>query len=445
MPAEAWGGATKTGLSLGEYVETNPAHLPQLLRLADIGPDDVFLDVGCGEGNLLLSVVQETHCEGIGIEKDPFLYWTAQLRRKALPEPLQSRVRFIRDAAENVDIESLGASVVYLYTVDVCQNPRIIRKLRRLLARGACVITHSIPLPESKFGSPASSWPVEDPWEKPVFWVHEVERAPTRKVLGDLRLDPGSPPAAQFGAALHGAVEAAACVDCLLLLEAISGHCGDAGSAAPSAPNPQLLAGVLLQRATCGRTLLETCAALRSSPARDWIWKHLLVHAFRDTNVALALGSLGGQAVRHGPWYMTWEWEEGYSQEFACPYFENRQTGEMLWSLEEILPPPPDYQEHHRPPPFRWLQLLMARMETVAAAGSAATEQDIKIQKFPKKATNADLIIEGAIPIEELAAQIRREPAAADFSAANDPTSRAHFHCRALAPGGGRGRAPARP
>ena len=93
------------------------AALPDLLRLLRLRPDDCLLDVGCGDGELLLRAAALTGCSALGLDIQPALIGRARLR--AAERGLQGRCRF-----EQADCFAHGwslpaeATAVYLYLTD---------------------------------------------------------------------------------------------------------------------------------------------------------------------------------------------------------------------------------------------------------------------------------------------------------------------------------------
>ena len=51
----------------------------KMLRLADIQPDDLIYDLGCGDGRLIVTADTQYKARGVGIEVDPLRYLYCQL------------------------------------------------------------------------------------------------------------------------------------------------------------------------------------------------------------------------------------------------------------------------------------------------------------------------------------------------------------------------------
>jgi [histone H3]-lysine79 N-trimethyltransferase len=70
------------GFSKEVYGETGPSITSDMIKMCGITENSVFLDLGCGIGNVVLQVAAETRCASYGVEllEIPFLNATAQLK-----------------------------------------------------------------------------------------------------------------------------------------------------------------------------------------------------------------------------------------------------------------------------------------------------------------------------------------------------------------------------
>lgn len=89
--------------------------IDMLLQVLDLGPEDAFYDLGCGDGRVVTSVVQRFGCRGIGIDVNGILIKQATARAEKLlqgREPLE-RVSFLH---QDISLTSLAdASAIYIY------------------------------------------------------------------------------------------------------------------------------------------------------------------------------------------------------------------------------------------------------------------------------------------------------------------------------------------
>lgn len=85
---------------LGELLCTPRQLLAPLLRFAEFTPQDVRLDIGCGDGRVLIEAVRATGCRGIGLEVQADICAIAQahVREARLESAIEIRCGDTRDA-----------------------------------------------------------------------------------------------------------------------------------------------------------------------------------------------------------------------------------------------------------------------------------------------------------------------------------------------------------
>lgn len=123
--------------SLGEMLSTPQSLLPQLFDFAGLGASDVLIDIGCGDGRVVIDAAQRRGCRAIGIEHDEHLCTLA--KRAAQQHDVAHRVEIRHQDA--LDAELNTATVVFLFvpvTALATLVPLAIRKLRA----GGRVIAH---------------------------------------------------------------------------------------------------------------------------------------------------------------------------------------------------------------------------------------------------------------------------------------------------------------
>ena len=106
-----------------------PAELIRpMLAAADVGPDDVLVDLGSGDGRVLIEAVKLAGCRAIGIEHDERL---ATLARRAISDAgLDDRIEIRMDDATTADLSE--ATVVFAFLpaeVVTCVLPKILDSL----------------------------------------------------------------------------------------------------------------------------------------------------------------------------------------------------------------------------------------------------------------------------------------------------------------------------
>ena len=119
------------------FVPTNQQTVDAMLRVANVGPGDFVIDLGSGDGRILIAAAKQRGARGFGVDIDPQRVSEAVENAKAAG--VSHRVRFFRRNLYETKIAE--ATVVTLYLL-----PRVNIELRpRLLAElkpGTRVVSH---------------------------------------------------------------------------------------------------------------------------------------------------------------------------------------------------------------------------------------------------------------------------------------------------------------
>jgi len=119
------------------YLPSTTVAVDELLRLGGVGPDDLVVDLGSGDGRIVIAAARDYGARGLGIELDPKL--VAESRDNARQAGVADRVSFRQGDALAADIRE--ATVVTLYLL-----PFLVEKLKpRLLAQlkpGTRIVAH---------------------------------------------------------------------------------------------------------------------------------------------------------------------------------------------------------------------------------------------------------------------------------------------------------------
>ncbi len=122
---------------LAPYVPTPPEVVARVIELAEIGPDDVVYDLGCGDGRLIIAAAKTRGCRGVGVELNEALL--KECRANAAREGVDDLVRFVREDATKARLAD--ATVVFLYLL-----PESLETLAPLFERdlrpGARIVSH---------------------------------------------------------------------------------------------------------------------------------------------------------------------------------------------------------------------------------------------------------------------------------------------------------------
>jgi SAM-dependent methyltransferase len=124
--------------SLAPFVPTPDEVVDRMLRLANVGPQDVVYDLGCGDGRIVIAAARTFGARGVGIDLDANLINQAEAAARAAG--VESRVKFLVQDAMTVDVSD--ATVVTLYLLSA-SNVKLRPILTRQLRRGSRIVSHS--------------------------------------------------------------------------------------------------------------------------------------------------------------------------------------------------------------------------------------------------------------------------------------------------------------
>jgi len=90
----------------------SPIHvIDRALELADLSRDDVFVDLGCGDGAVLLRAAERFRVFSVGFEIDPVFVYIA--RRKAESAGLRDLINIIHSDLFLADLSRFN--VIYIF------------------------------------------------------------------------------------------------------------------------------------------------------------------------------------------------------------------------------------------------------------------------------------------------------------------------------------------
>ena len=153
--------ATLVGFAMGApYVRSKKEKIAAMMALAEISSHDMVVDLGSGDGSLVIAAAASGAAAAVGVEMNPLLVWYSRMRiRRAR---LASRARIVR--GNFFDFPLAGADVVLMYlwpsTVE-----KLGEKMKQELKSGARVVSSAFPI---------AGW-MPERIEKNVF-VYEIDR-----------------------------------------------------------------------------------------------------------------------------------------------------------------------------------------------------------------------------------------------------------------------------
>jgi SAM-dependent methyltransferase len=124
---------------LGEevpYIRTPQVVVDKMLALAEVGPDDFLIDLGSGDGRIVITAAQNRGARGFGVELDPTLVDASNeaARKAGVAERAQF---FARDLFETDIREATVLTMYLLPAVNLQLRPRILQ-----LKPGTRVVSH---------------------------------------------------------------------------------------------------------------------------------------------------------------------------------------------------------------------------------------------------------------------------------------------------------------
>ena len=167
LPALAFAASALAQEGRGDvvYVPTPQIVVDEMLGLAKIGPKDYLVDLGSGDGRIVITAAKKFGATGIGIDLDSYLLRLA--REGAKREGVVDRAKFVEENLFETDLSK--ATVISSYLL-----PEMNLKLRpKILALkpGTRVVAHDyhmgdwypdaqkdIPVPEKVVGTPGISY-----------------------------------------------------------------------------------------------------------------------------------------------------------------------------------------------------------------------------------------------------------------------------------------------
>jgi SAM-dependent methyltransferase len=127
------------------YVPTPVPVVNEMLRLANVKPNDVVYDLGSGDGRIVIAAAQERGASGIGIDINPERIREAN--RNAQKAGVTDRVQFRQQDLFQTDFSK--ATVVTLYLLPEL-NVKLRPKLLRELKPGTRIVSHAFDMGDWK-------------------------------------------------------------------------------------------------------------------------------------------------------------------------------------------------------------------------------------------------------------------------------------------------------
>lgn len=125
------------------YKGTRPAVIARMLEMGEVGAGDYVIDLGTGDGRILIAAARERGASGLGIDLDAVLIGKA--RANARDAGVADRVRF--ETGDLFKAELAAADVVMMYLLPEV-NWRLCPRLLAQLKTGARIVSHAFDMGE---------------------------------------------------------------------------------------------------------------------------------------------------------------------------------------------------------------------------------------------------------------------------------------------------------
>jgi len=123
------------------YVPTPPVVVEEMLRLAEVTAGDFVIDLGSGDGRVVIAAVKKFGARGIGVDLDPDRI--AESEYNASVAGVTDRVEFQRQDLFKFDISRASVISMYLLpTVNLRLRPRLLAELKP----GTRIVSHDFDL-----------------------------------------------------------------------------------------------------------------------------------------------------------------------------------------------------------------------------------------------------------------------------------------------------------
>lgn len=147
------------------YVPTPMSVVDAMLDIAKVGPQDFLIDLGSGDGRIVITAAKKYGARGFGVDLDGAL--VSEARREASRQGVGNRVEFHARNLFITDIDKATVLTSYLFShINLQLRPRIFSELRP----GTRVVSHEfdfgnwkpdaqvrVSVPDKPYGPPSSN------------------------------------------------------------------------------------------------------------------------------------------------------------------------------------------------------------------------------------------------------------------------------------------------
>ncbi|MEM7033835.1 MAG: methyltransferase domain-containing protein [Chloroflexota bacterium] len=125
------------------WAPTTMRKVHKMLRLADVGPNDLVYDLGCGDGRIIIAAARRYGAQAVGVEIDPLRYLWCQVAITVLG--LRGRVKIVLGDFFAQDLSDADVVTCYLMPVT---NKKLVRKFSQELKPKTRIVSHDFVFPK---------------------------------------------------------------------------------------------------------------------------------------------------------------------------------------------------------------------------------------------------------------------------------------------------------
>ena len=127
------------------FVRTPPAVVDAMLKLAEVKGSDFVIDLGCGDGRIVVAAAQKFQARGRGVDFNPKRIEEA--KANAREAGVSDRVDFVQGDFFEADIHEATVVTLYLLpSVNLKLRPRLLKELKV----GSRIVSHNFDMGDWK-------------------------------------------------------------------------------------------------------------------------------------------------------------------------------------------------------------------------------------------------------------------------------------------------------
>jgi SAM-dependent methyltransferase len=94
------------------FITSSEPSVAKMIELAEIKPEDVVYDLGCGDGRLVIAAVASSGCRGVGIDIEPELI--KESIENATRQSVVDKIEFREQDIFQADLRECSVALIYL-------------------------------------------------------------------------------------------------------------------------------------------------------------------------------------------------------------------------------------------------------------------------------------------------------------------------------------------